>query len=499
MSKIVKYCNSCEEGFASKFGFCPNCGLELQAFEMNPVNAAPSFVAPPVESPKQESAAPAETFWESLPVAEAESAPILEVPAFNAPEPPAPAFVQPKIEKSPEIRAETVKTETVAEPIDAPPTAKISEPVADEQKSFAETPAVFADSKPVEVTPEKVEKPKTIAAAAGATSSASAAANQRIDQKTSVPAVSYIPDSGFYVTVIEEKNVRQRNVLMLGSLMMVLTLIVGATVYSLFSSDLFVGAIGQGDFIASVPDLAPVPIDEVPPPPKKDNKDNGGGGGSGKEQDEDPAKGRLPPQVKNPITPPDPRIVQMTDPEIKLLQQTKGNNPRPITNETTGLPNGLSYNGSSGRGRGNGIGNGFGNGAGNGRGDGEGNGIGSGSGNGEGNSNGDGKGDGTGRTPPPPPVVAVAVGPTKNLNITSKPRPNYTDEARKNSVQGTVVLRVMFLASGQIGSVSPVSGLPNGLTEQAIAAAKQMRFEPAMKNGVAQSVTKQVQFSFTIY
>src|SRR5678815_2057345 len=37
MGKIVKYCSSCDEGFAEKFGFCPDCGAPLQAFEMSPV------------------------------------------------------------------------------------------------------------------------------------------------------------------------------------------------------------------------------------------------------------------------------------------------------------------------------------------------------------------------------------------------------------------------------------------------------------------------------
>ena len=37
MGKIVKYCSSCDEGFAEKFGFCPDCGAQLQAFEMSPV------------------------------------------------------------------------------------------------------------------------------------------------------------------------------------------------------------------------------------------------------------------------------------------------------------------------------------------------------------------------------------------------------------------------------------------------------------------------------
>ena len=37
MGKIVKYCSSCDEGFAERFGFCPDCGAQLQAFELNPV------------------------------------------------------------------------------------------------------------------------------------------------------------------------------------------------------------------------------------------------------------------------------------------------------------------------------------------------------------------------------------------------------------------------------------------------------------------------------
>ena len=40
MGKIVKYCSSCDEGFAEKFGFCPDCGKQLEAFEMNPLASA---------------------------------------------------------------------------------------------------------------------------------------------------------------------------------------------------------------------------------------------------------------------------------------------------------------------------------------------------------------------------------------------------------------------------------------------------------------------------
>ena len=72
-------------------------------------------------------------------------------------------------------------------------------------------------------------------------------------------------------------------------------------------------------------------------------------------------------------------------------------------------------------------------------------------------------------------------------------------EARRAGKQGTVILRVTFLANGSIGGISAVKGLPNGLTEQAIAAARRISFEPAKINGSPQSVTKQIEYSFSIY
>ena len=100
----------------------------------------------------------------------------------------------------------------------------------------------------------------------------------------------------------------------------------------------------------------------------------------------------------------------------------------------------------------------------------------------------------TGLTLPESPRPA-----TSNLNILSKPRANYTDSARQNNTQGSVSLRVTFLADGQIGSVSTVNTLPDGLTEQAIAAARSIKFQPAQSNGKPISVTKIVQYNFTLY
>ncbi len=477
MSKIVKYCSSCEEGFAEKFGFCPNCGSQLQAFAMNPVENAAVETTPQASIADDYSVAPPETSIENF-------------SGESVAQPTAHAF-------SDAWMTEENLAANVAEPEFIPTPAPIVETVEPEIVNTAPLEEVD-EIEPVEETNPFVEQ-KTFAASAGGDSYQTANYNDQ----TPSPKAEYVKDQGFYVTVIEDKNVAQRNMLLLGSLGLMIVFLLGATVYSLFAKDALIGAIDQGDLIASVPEIAPIPVDELPPP-KKAKDDGGGGGGGGKQQDQDPSKGRLPPQVKDPQNLPDPNKVQVTNPAIRMPPQaTKGDNPRPITDENTGLPNGLARNGSSGRGSGGGIGNGTGAGVGSGRGTGEGTGTGSGSGGGFGTGTGGGTGGGGDRNPPPPPPPPSKppppAGPTKGVTITSKPHANYTDAARTAQIQGTVTLKVTFLANGSIGSVSAVSGLPNGLTEQAIAAAHGIRFEPALKNGVPQTVTKSVQYSFTIY
>ncbi|MCA1622395.1 MAG: energy transducer TonB [Acidobacteria bacterium] len=88
---------------------------------------------------------------------------------------------------------------------------------------------------------------------------------------------------------------------------------------------------------------------------------------------------------------------------------------------------------------------------------------------------------------------------TENIRIIVKPYARYTDAARQAQIQGTVTLKVTFLANGGIGSVTPVNDLPYGLTEQAIFAASRIVFIPAKKNGTTYTVIKTVQYSFSIY
>jgi TonB family protein len=88
---------------------------------------------------------------------------------------------------------------------------------------------------------------------------------------------------------------------------------------------------------------------------------------------------------------------------------------------------------------------------------------------------------------------------TENYKVLSKPKAIYTHEARENGIEGTVRLKVTLLASGEIGPVTPVSRLPFGLTEQAIEAARKIRFEPRRVDGVPQSVVVTVDYGFNIY
>jgi TonB family protein len=83
--------------------------------------------------------------------------------------------------------------------------------------------------------------------------------------------------------------------------------------------------------------------------------------------------------------------------------------------------------------------------------------------------------------------------------IVTKPEPSYTESARQSRTTGTVVLRIVFAATGGVSDIQVVSGLQSGLTEQAMVSAKQIRFVPAMKNGQFVSTWLQVEYNFNLY
>jgi TonB family protein len=104
------------------------------------------------------------------------------------------------------------------------------------------------------------------------------------------------------------------------------------------------------------------------------------------------------------------------------------------------------------------------------------------------------------------PAVAVAVPVPKavesvvttNLEIVSKPIPDYTREARQLKVQGDVVLRVTFTSSGRVVVQGVVHGLGHGLDEEARRVAQQIHFRPATRNGQPVDLTTTIVITFQL-
>ena len=88
---------------------------------------------------------------------------------------------------------------------------------------------------------------------------------------------------------------------------------------------------------------------------------------------------------------------------------------------------------------------------------------------------------------------------TERARVIKKPEPQYTEAARQHNVTGTVVLRAVFAADGKVKHLSVIRGLPDGLTEQALVAARQIKFIPATKDGRTVSMWMQLEYNFDLY
>jgi TonB family protein len=99
----------------------------------------------------------------------------------------------------------------------------------------------------------------------------------------------------------------------------------------------------------------------------------------------------------------------------------------------------------------------------------------------------------------PVTVQKMVTGPAfTNLEVLSKPPVQYTSEAKQLRVQGEVVLRVTFTATGQVLVQSVVHGLGHGLDEEARRVAQQIRFRPATRDGKAVDMTTNITITFQL-
>ncbi|HKQ09206.1 MAG TPA: TonB family protein [Blastocatellia bacterium] len=227
-------------------------------------------------------------------------------------------------------------------------------------------------------------------------------------------------------------------------------------------------------------DIAPIDM------PKMEKK-AGGGGGGGRNAPTPQSKGQLP---KFSLTPPiiaprpEPQLRPPSLPVQETIQVDPRLEPPRIADMPTGDPKGVPGPPSPGPGTGGGIGTG------------SGGGIGSGDGTGAGPGHGYNMGGGDPRLGGGDRNAVATVVDQKPVPLNS-PQPRYTEEARKNKIQGVVIARVLVGADGAVKQARIVRGLPDGLDEQAIQAAYQLRFRPAMKSGqpIAFWVPVQIEFN----
>lgn len=227
-----------------------------------------------------------------------------------------------------------------------------------------------------------------------------------------------------------------------------------------------------------------------------------GGGGGGREEEKEASFGKPPMATDNPplktpeaVPPPLTKNPLIVKPTIQGDAVILPEDTRPIP---YGVDDSASLDPSNGSGKG----------------DGQGDGKGAGNGNGNGNGKGPGEESNTGGDKPQKGCCGHGGDKGQNINydgvfrlpdvsqrarIIFNPQPQYTEEARKNQVQGVVRLAMVLTASGQIQSIRVASGLPDGLTDKAIEAARRIKFIPAQKDGrnVSQYVT--VEYNFRIY
>ena len=223
------------------------------------------------------------------------------------------------------------------------------------------------------------------------------------------------------------------------------------------------------------------------------------GGGSGGLGEKAPAEvGKVPPPSEIPAPIPKLPPAQNSalpvagidiDPALwKSLPLSVYGDPR---SKSAMLSNGPGEGGGMGTNKGSGIGEGDGPGFGPGR---------------DGNIGGDSKGPGCcgnggsqGNNLEDPNRIYPAPQVTERARVIAKPEPQYTEEARRNAVTGSVLLRVVFSRSGEVTNIRAVQSLPFGLTERAIAAARLIRFRPATRDGRPVNVYMQLEYNFNLY
>jgi TonB family protein len=130
------------------------------------------------------------------------------------------------------------------------------------------------------------------------------------------------------------------------------------------------------------------------------------------------------------------------------------------------------------------------------RGTGDRGGVGSGSGQGVGEGTGGGLGAGTGGG-----TGGGVYQPGAGIDpptLVREVRPVYTDDARRQRIEGDVILEIVVRSDGSVGSIRVKRSLGGGLDQRAIDAVRQWRFNPARRHGTPVDVAVEVAVEFKL-
>jgi len=97
-----------------------------------------------------------------------------------------------------------------------------------------------------------------------------------------------------------------------------------------------------------------------------------------------------------------------------------------------------------------------------------------------------------------PAVVDGCDEPAAKPKPRSVPQPGYTESARAALIEGKVRVQLTVDETGHVVSVKLLQGLGHGLDEAALAAARQVEFEPAVRCGKPISATFNISMRFSL-
>ena len=248
-----------------------------------------------------------------------------------------------------------------------------------------------------------------------------------------------------------------------------------------------------GALLALLISLTPAPVFELIIPNREiyslvwvpEEGPGGGGGGGGNESPEPPAAIEAEGAEETPLSVPVQEEPDFVEPEIEpeVLETQEMNIPAvsmaAAPQTSSGVLEGLAADAAS-------------QGSGSGGGGGTGEGTGSGSGTGPGLGPGEGGGVGGGVYRPGAGIV--------NPRLLREVRPQYTAEALRAKITGTVYLEMVVLPDGTVGDVRITRSLDPvfGLDEEAIKAARQWLFEPGTRFGEPVAILVNLALDFNL-